>query len=453
MIKFKYYKLRTKFDGDLEATSIQTEDIVFIEDTKELYTNGHFFGKEDYCIFDYDAITEQSGQKYEGTLSLNKNVFIKVTGSTGKTLLPVISTFNNTVKQATYYQGIIIDGQNNTLRLNVYTITVNNRGASMTAKLDELTINTSTYATKQELTEYAKKSELPEEYTLPIATSDTLGGIKVGAGLNINPQTGILSATGGGTADSVDWNNVTSKPENLVTNVIISGEGNVVTNAQFLEGTLTLTKSNSQEINVENSLESSSTGNALSAAMGKKLNDEKVAKTTTINGHALSNNVTITSTDIINENDPSREQTVTAALKSLSDNFSSYVPIFQIGQASGVAELDESRKVPFAQLPVGVTTNTIYSGESGKQNADNISKLTQRVGDNSVITDITFTQNSATNLVIDIKKVEAGINNSEPQAGQILINAASSSAAGVMSAEDKTKLDQLSSQLSFEYVD
>lgn len=408
MIKFKYYKLRAKFDEDFEAASIQTEDIVFIEDTKELYTNGHFFGKEDYCIFDYDAITEQSEQKYEGTLNLNKNVFIKVTGSTGETLLPVISTINNTVKQATYYQGIMIDGQNNTLSLSVYTITVNNRGASMTAKLDELTINTSTYATKQELTEYAKKSELPEEYTLPIATSDTLGGIKVGAGLSINPETGILSATGGGTADSVDWSNVTSKPENLVTNVIISGEGNAVTSAEFSQGTLTLTKSSISSDDIQ------------------------------YNGTGGPTRVT----DIIQD---MREE-----VTYITDN---YINSSKIGEASGVAGLDESGKVPFAQLPVGVTANTIYSGESGKQNADNISKLTQRVGDNSVVTDITFTQNSATNLVIDIKKVEAGIDNSEPQAGKILINAASSSAAGVMSAEDKTKLDQLSSQLSFEYVD
>ena len=63
---------------------------------------------------------------------------------------------------------------------------------------------------------YAKKSEIPEEYTLPIATADTLGGIKVGAGLSINSETGVLSATGGGVADSVDWANVTSKPDDIV---------------------------------------------------------------------------------------------------------------------------------------------------------------------------------------------------------------------------------------------
>lgn len=62
----------------------------------------------------------------------------------------------------------------------------------------------------QSLSEYAKKEEIPAPYTLPVATKTTLGGIKVGAGLAMND--GVLSATGGGTADSVDWGNVENKP-------------------------------------------------------------------------------------------------------------------------------------------------------------------------------------------------------------------------------------------------
>lgn len=51
---------------------------------------------------------------------------------------------------------------------------------------------------------------IPSAYTLPTASSTTLGGIKVGAGLSISD--GVLSANGGGTADSVAWANVTGKP-------------------------------------------------------------------------------------------------------------------------------------------------------------------------------------------------------------------------------------------------
>lgn len=55
-----------------------------------------------------------------------------------------------------------------------------------------------------------------QQSALPIASANTLGGVKVGAGLSINPESGVLSTTGGGTADSVEWDNVLSKPEDIV---------------------------------------------------------------------------------------------------------------------------------------------------------------------------------------------------------------------------------------------
>lgn len=61
---------------------------------------------------------------------------------------------------------------------------------------------------------------------LPIASADTLGGIKVGAGLSISEQ-GTLSVTGGGTADAVEWKNVLDKPTTIagygITDAKISG--------------------------------------------------------------------------------------------------------------------------------------------------------------------------------------------------------------------------------------
>ncbi len=58
---------------------------------------------------------------------------------------------------------------------------------------------------------FVTKDEIPEEYQLPIASSTVLGGIKVGAGLTIG-EDGLLSANGGGIADSVEWDNVQNKP-------------------------------------------------------------------------------------------------------------------------------------------------------------------------------------------------------------------------------------------------
>ena len=67
--------------------------------------------------------------------------------------------------------------------------------------------------------EYVTETELQEAladvtFTLPVASNSVLGGIKVGSGLAIT-RDGILSATGGGTADSVAWENVVGRPTNL----------------------------------------------------------------------------------------------------------------------------------------------------------------------------------------------------------------------------------------------
>lgn len=58
----------------------------------------------------------------------------------------------------------------------------------------------------------AEKEKLKglNNYTLPTASATVLGGVKVGAGLSVS--NGVLSATGGGTADSVEWGNIQNKP-------------------------------------------------------------------------------------------------------------------------------------------------------------------------------------------------------------------------------------------------
>lgn len=60
------------------------------------------------------------------------------------------------------------------------------------------------------------------------ATTTTLGGVKVGVGLTIDDN-GVLSATGGGVADSVDWSNVQNKPTTIagygITDAVTSVNG------------------------------------------------------------------------------------------------------------------------------------------------------------------------------------------------------------------------------------
>ena len=70
-----------------------------------------------------------------------------------------------------------------------------------------------------------------DEYSLPTASDTVLGGIKVGSGLTINSG-GVLSATGGGVADAVEWSNVQSKP------TTVSGYG--ITDAKIDNGAIIL---------------------------------------------------------------------------------------------------------------------------------------------------------------------------------------------------------------------
>lgn len=66
-------------------------------------------------------------------------------------------------------------------------------------------------STNDYTTDEKSKLEGLKNYTLPKAGSETLGGVMVGAGLTIDGE-GHLSATGGGEADSVNWENVVGKP-------------------------------------------------------------------------------------------------------------------------------------------------------------------------------------------------------------------------------------------------
>lgn len=67
-------------------------------------------------------------------------------------------------------------------------------------------LSTNDYTTAEK----EKLSKL-ENYTLPTASPDTKGGIKIGAGLVMEGE--IVSVSGGGVADSVNWSGVIGRPE------------------------------------------------------------------------------------------------------------------------------------------------------------------------------------------------------------------------------------------------
>ena len=103
-----------------------------------------------------------------------------------------------------------------TITLPQYTLpvaTTSSLGGIMVG--DNLTIDTST----------GKLDAIDTIYTLPIASASTLGGIKVGNNLTIDPVTGVLDATGGGsiTVDDHLDDQSTNPVQNAVLTPILDG--------------------------------------------------------------------------------------------------------------------------------------------------------------------------------------------------------------------------------------
>lgn len=86
----------------------------------------------------------------------------------------------------------------------------NNASEKFVSKEEGKSLSTNDFTNAQK-----EKLEGLENYVLPQASAEVAGGVKIGAGLSITDD-GILSATGGGTADAVEWDNVVGKPENLL---------------------------------------------------------------------------------------------------------------------------------------------------------------------------------------------------------------------------------------------
>lgn len=84
----------------------------------------------------------------------------------------------------------------------------------------------STVATSGSYEDLTNKPTIPAAYELPVASATTLGGVKIGSGLDIT--NGVLSATGGGVADAIDWSKVQNKPN--FADVATSGDYNDLSN-------------------------------------------------------------------------------------------------------------------------------------------------------------------------------------------------------------------------------
>lgn len=169
--------------------------------------------------------------------------------------------------------------------------------------------------------------EVGKEYTLPIASKDILGGIKVGSGLQIDSG-GVLSATGGGVADAVEWEDVLNKPLDLV--------------------------QDANYVHTDNNYTTEDKTKLSGIAAGAQVN---VIEKISVNGAQQS-----ISEKGVNITVPTQASDINA------------IPSSEKGVNNGVASLDETGKVPSAQLPSYVDDVVEYdsksnfpeTGESGK---------------------------------------------------------------------------------------
>ena len=212
--------------------------------------------------------------------------------------------------------------------------------------------------------------------------------------VTIEPKDGVISAT-----------NVQAAIEEIAGIAATGG----VTSVNGKQGAVVLEKA---DIGLEKVDNTADADKPISTAQQAALN-AKVDKTTTVNGHALSANVTIEKGDV--------------GLGNVTND--AQVKRSEMGVASGVATLDTTGKVPASQLPsyvddvleytsragfpstgqsgiiyvdlatnktyrwggtdyveisaslaLGETSSTAYAGDKGKANADAISALQTRVG-------------------------------------------------------------------------
>ena len=96
-----------------------------------------------------------------------------------------------------------LDAQNTSTNALIRQVNERIDGITVPTKFSELENDAGYLTEHQSLAEYAKKTEIPAPYTLPTASTSTLGGVKVD-GSTITIADGIISVkggSGGGTAD------------------------------------------------------------------------------------------------------------------------------------------------------------------------------------------------------------------------------------------------------------
>lgn len=201
--------------GAASVEYVDTQDAITLSEAKN-YTDAHIPTKTSELTNDSGYITEASIP--ERTSDLTND------GADG----------NSTYVESDDLAAVATSGAYSDLTGTPTIPTVNN--ATLTIKrngttVQSFTANSSSNKTADisvpvNVSDLVNDSGYLTTSTLPVAATNTPGVVKVGAGLAI--ANGTLSATGGGTADAVEWDNVLNKP--TFATVATSGSYNDLSN-------------------------------------------------------------------------------------------------------------------------------------------------------------------------------------------------------------------------------
>ena len=163
------------------------------------------------------GILVSDGESLEWNIFSNQRYDYVPNAETSTVSIP-LATLNNSVAVEVYRNGMLLTDQED------YSINTTTGVLTLVSAL----------GTTERISVISKVSAFESDYILPIATSSTLGGVKIGSNLTIDPVTGVLSAD----AQSMSITN--------------TGTGNAVTSVTESNGVITVDKGSTFSLSTHN---------------------------------------------------------------------------------------------------------------------------------------------------------------------------------------------------------
>lgn len=260
-----------------------------------------------------------------------------------------------------------------------------------------------------------------EIYKLPIASEDLLGGIRVGEGLLIDPETGILSVANSG---DVAWDSILNKPN--FSDVATSGDYDDLLNKPTIPASLSELENDTDFVSDPNYIH---TDNNYSAADKEKLDGVQEGAQVNVNSDWLE---TDSNSDAFILNKPTKLSDFsndTEFISNTVENLINYYTKTEINDIVGTMSKLKIEIVTELPEPAEASSTTIYLKLKEKSWLDNSydeflymssSQSFEKIGDTTIdLTNYLQKDGDGSNVIVNFSASEEG---SLPSSGQTLAN-------------------------------